>query len=156
MIYFAIDQSSNISGYSVWRDVELVEFGKVQFEGEFIDRIMELKLWMISKIEEYEEEQVEVVIEEIQEQSNMQTFKKLAMLQGCLLLTLRERDIKYHLVYASQWKSSSGIKGKNRAEQKRNTQQYVLEQYGKKCTQDEADAICIGEYIAHKIKNWGQ
>jgi Holliday junction resolvasome RuvABC endonuclease subunit len=155
MIYFAIDQSSNISGYSVWRNTELVEFGKVQFEGEFIDRIFELKLWMISKIDEYEEEQVEVVIEEIQEQSNMQTFKKLAMLQGALLLSLRERDIKYHLVYASQWKSGIGILGKKRAEQKRNTQEYVLQKYGKKCTQDEADAICIGEYMANKIQNWG-
>lgn len=156
MIYFAIDQSSNVSGYSVWQDTELIEFGKVQFEGEFIDRVFELKLWMFSKIDEYNEEKIEVVIEEIQEQSNMQTFKRLAMLQGALLLSLRERDIKYHLVYASQWKSGIGIHGKNRAEQKRNTQQYVLEKYGKKCTQDEADAICIGEYIANKIKNWGQ
>lgn len=156
MIYLAIDQSSNISGYSVWRDKELLEWGKVQFEGEFINRVLELKSWMLSKIEEYEEENIEVVVEEIQEQSNAQTFKKLAMLQGAILVALTEVEIKYHLVYASQWKSYANIKGKNRTQQKQNTQQYVLEKYGKKVTQDEADAICIGEYIANKIENWGR
>jgi Holliday junction resolvasome RuvABC endonuclease subunit len=156
MIYLAIDQSSNVSGYSVWQNKELIEWGKVQFEGEFITRIIELKNWMFSKIEEYEEEEVEVVIEEIQEQANAQTFKKLAMLQGALLVFLEEADIKYHLVYASQWKSAANIKGKNRTEQKQNTQQYVLQKFGKKVTQDEADAICMGEYISYKIQNWGR
>ena len=155
MIYLAIDQSSNISGYSVWQDKELIEWGKVSFEGEFINRVIELKSWMLSKIEEYEEEEVEVVVEEIQEQANPQTFKKLAMLQGAILVALKEADIKYHLVYSSEWKSFAGIKGKSRTEQKQNTQQYVLLKYGKKVTQDEADAICIGEYITTKIKNWG-
>jgi hypothetical protein len=32
--------------------------------------------------------------------------------------------------------------------------------YGEKCTQDEADAICIGKYWCGKIKNnklkWGE
>jgi Holliday junction resolvasome RuvABC endonuclease subunit len=156
VIYLAIDQSSNVSGYSVWKDKELVEWGKVQFDGEFIFRVIELKKWILNKIEEYEEEEVEVVIEEIQEQSNAQTFKKLAMLQGAILVALTEVDIKYHLVYASQWKSAANIKGQSRTEQKRNTQNYVLEKFGKKVTQDEADAICMGEYISRKIENWGR
>jgi Holliday junction resolvasome RuvABC endonuclease subunit len=156
MIYLAIDQSSNVSGYSVWQNEELVEWGKVQFEGEFISRVIELKNWMFSKIEEYEEEEVEVIIEEIQEQANAQTFKKLAMLQGALLVSLEEAEIKYHLVYATQWKSFVHIKSQGRAEQKRDAQKYVLEKYGKKVTQDEADAICMGEYIVFGIKNWGR
>jgi len=155
MIYLAIDQSSNVSGYSVWKDKELTEWGKVQFEGEFVNRILELKTWMLNKIEEYTEDTIEVVIEEIQEQANPQTFKKLAMLQGVLLVALVENNIEYHLVYSSQWKSFLKISGKDRAEQKRNTQKYVLDKYDKKVTQDEADAICIGEFIANKIKNWG-
>jgi Holliday junction resolvasome RuvABC endonuclease subunit len=156
MIYLALDQSSNISGYSVWKDKNLIEYGKVKFDGEFIDRVVSLKNWMRDKIEELESEGlVEVIVEEIQEQSNMQTFKMLAMVQGVLLAELAEHKIKFHLVYASSWKSSSGIKGKNRTEQKRNTQEYILQKYGKKVTQDEADAICIGEYVATKIINWG-
>jgi Holliday junction resolvasome RuvABC endonuclease subunit len=156
MIYLALDQSSNISGYSVWKDRNLIEYGKVKFDGEFIDRVVSLKNWMKDKIEELESEGlVEVIIEEIQEQSNMQTFKMLAMVQGVLLAELAEQKIKFHLVYASSWKANSGIKGANRTEQKRNTQEYILQKYGKKVTQDEADAICIGEYVSTKIINWG-
>lgn len=125
------------------------------FEGEFIDRVIELKNWMLEKIEEYDEEYIEVALEEIQEQSNVQTFKMLAMVQAILLVALREKGIKFHLVYSSQWKSLLGIKGKGRTEQKRNAQAYVMNCYGKKVTQDEADAICIGEYITRKIQNWG-
>jgi Holliday junction resolvasome RuvABC endonuclease subunit len=156
VIYFAIDQSSNVSGYSVWQNKELIEWGKVQFEGEFVFRVIELKKWIFNKIEEFDEDEVEVIIEEIQEQANAQTFKKLAMLQGAILVALTEAEIKYHLVYAAQWKSFVNIKSNNRTEQKRDAQKYVLEKYGKKVTQDEADAICMGEYIVFGIKNWGR
>ena len=156
MIYLSIDQSSNISGYSVWHNKELIEWGKVKFEGEFLTRVIELKFWMLSKIKEFKEQVVEVVIEEIQEQANAQTFKKLAMLQGVLLVALIEINVKYHLVYSSQWKSAAGIKGQNRTEQKQNTQKYVLEKFNQKVTQDEADAICMGEYISSTVENWGR
>jgi len=158
MIYLALDQSSNITGYSVWQDSELIEYGKIKFEGEFIQRVVELNFWMIDKIKEAEQEgqDIQVVIEEIQEQSNMQTYKKLAMLQGVLLAELYKRKIGVHLVYAASWKSSCGIKGRSRTEQKNSAQQHVREKYGYGVTQDEADAICLGEHISSKIQNWGR
>ena len=110
------------------------------------------------KIKEIQQEnqELEVVIEEIQEQSNMQTFKKLAMVQGVLLAELHRRGVRYHLVYAASWKSGCGIAGRTRAEQKRSAQAHIKNQWGFEVTQDEADAICLGEYIATKIKNWGR
>ncbi|NBW19482.1 MAG: hypothetical protein EBR82_67055 [Caulobacteraceae bacterium] len=158
VIYLALDQSSNITGYSVWQDSELIEYGKIKFEGEFIQRVVELNFWMIDKIKEAEQEgqDIQVVIEEIQEQSNMQTYKKLAMLQGVLLAELYKRKIGVHLVYAASWKSSCGIKGRSRIEQKNSAQQHVREKYGYEVTQDEADAICLGEHISSKIQNWGR
>jgi Holliday junction resolvasome RuvABC endonuclease subunit len=113
---------------------------------------------MIDKIKEVQQEdqKIQVVIEEIQDQANAQTYKKLAMVQGVLLAELYKRKIDVHLVYAASWKSSCRIGGRSRSEQKRNAQQYILENYGYKVTQDEADAICIGEHIATKIKNWGR
>jgi Holliday junction resolvasome RuvABC endonuclease subunit len=133
----------------------LIESGKVKFNGQFIFRIIELKNWMVEKIKEYEYDEVEVVLEEIQEQSNAQTFKKLAMLQGVLLVALEEIKIKYHLVYSSQWKNRINIKETDRASQKKAAQAYVLEKYNKSVSQDEADAICIGEYISNGVENWG-
>ncbi len=154
MIIFAIDQSTNISGFSIWRDSELLEYGKVKFEGDFIDRIASLRDWILEKLSQYEEEKIEVVLEEIQQQLNVETFKKLAMLQGALLLTLKDNRIKTHLIYSSQWKSRARIDGKSRAEQKRSAQQHVLNLYKIKASQDEADAICLGEYIAKGRINW--
>jgi len=53
-------------------------------------------------------------------------------------------------VLASSWKSALGIKGRARADQKRNAQAWVNTTYGVKPTQDECDSICIGSY---KVKN---
>lgn len=58
-----------------------------------------------------------------------------------------ELKIPHTAVMSSSWKSTLGIKGKTRPEQKRNAQAYVLNTYKIKCTQDEADAICIGSHI---------
>jgi Holliday junction resolvasome RuvABC endonuclease subunit len=157
MIFLALDQSSNVTGFSVWKDDNLIEYGKVKFEGEFFHRLSQLKSWMLERIDELAaEDDIEVIIEEIQEQSNMLTYKMLAAVQGVLLTKLFERNIKTHLVYSASWKSTCGIKGKNRTEQKQNTQKYILDKYGYKATQDESDAICIGEHIATKQKNWGR
>ena len=65
-------------------------------------------------------------------------------------------EIPNHAVLSSVWKSVVGIKGRARAEQKRNAQQHVTDTYGIKATQDECDAICIGAHIAKKNAgfNW--
>ena len=92
----------------------------------------------------------EVILEDIQMQNNVvnnvQTFKVLAEVFGVLSEMCVALDIPQSAVLASTWKSYLGIKGKARAEQKRNAQAWVVQTYGKKPTQDECDAICIGMY----------
>ena len=78
-------------------------------------------------------------------QQNVHTFKTLAEVYGLIDQLASELKIPHRSYLASSWKSQLGIKGKNRAEQKRNAQKYVLDTYNIKCTQDEADAICIGD-----------
>ena len=54
-------------------------------------------------------------------------------------------------MYASAWKSVCGVRGRARAEQKRNAQAFVETTFGVRATQDESDAICIGfAYINEK------
>lgn len=75
------------------------------------------------------------------------TFQKLAQLQGAIILLCEELRIPYQIVYASEWrKSCDFLKGndKHRNEQKKITQKWVKDTFGLQCTQDEADAICIG------------
>lgn len=73
----------------------------------------------------------------------------MAEVYGVISEVLNSIGIPHTSVLSTSWKSSLGIKGRNRAEQKRNAQKYVNETYGVVATQDECDAICIGE---HKIK----
>ena len=105
----------------------------------------------------------EVAFEDIQLQenvtNNVQTFKVLAEVFGVIYELVTELKIPNSATLASVWKSALNIKGRTRPEQKRNAQQYVLDTYGIKATQDECDAICIGTYIVNekareKIHDW--
>lgn len=58
-----------------------------------------------------------------------------------------EMNITFTLVYPTEWrKTCNFLKGQDskRDSQKKIAQQWVLNTFNKKCTQDEADAICIG------------
>ena len=74
----------------------------------------------------------------------MVTYKNLAMVFGVILEYLEEENISYEIVPSSTWKSKLGIKGRTRPEQKKAAQQYVLDTYKVKASQDTCDAICIG------------
>lgn len=97
----------------------------------------------------------EVAFEDIQMQgqvNNVQTFKVLAEIFGVTQEFLVENGHSYHIVSSNTWKSKLQIKGRTRVEQKRNAQIYVLENFDKKVTQDESDAICIGASIVSDNK----
>lgn len=78
------------------------------------------------------------------------TFKKLAHVQGALIITCIEENIPYTIVPAATWRKTCNVKGRVRSDYKPAAQKHVLEKYGIQATEDEADAICIGE---HGTKN---
>lgn len=151
----ALDQSSRITGWSIFEDGKLVTYGKFNAEtvGTQIGKRLE---YIRNKIKTLIEENniAEVILEDIQMQgnvvNNVQTFKVLAEVFGVLSELLVEMNIPQSAVLASSWKSALGIKGRARAEQKKNAQEWVFKTYSVKPTQDECDSICIGSY---KIKN---
>lgn len=103
----------------------------------------------------------EVVFEDIQLQTgkinNVKTFKVLAEVYGTISCLLAEMGIPQTTVLASVWKSTLGIKGKDRTAQKKAAQEYVLNKYNIKLPQDTVDAICIGEhYIQSKRGAWSK
>ena len=90
-------------------------------------------------------------MEDIQLQANVLTFKTLAEVLGVLYELFTELKIPHSAVLSTVWKSSLGIKGKDRAAQKKNAQEWVIQNYQIKPTQDICDAICIGcHYINSK------
>lgn len=146
----AIDQASVTSGYAVFKEGELVDYGKFTFNDDVIaERLVKIRAKVLELIDTYDIN--EVAFEDIQMQgnvaNNVQTFKVLSEVFGVISETLQERKMKYTVVMAGTWKSTLGIKGRTRPEQKKNAQEYVLKTYNVKAIQDVCDAICIGTHV---------
>lgn len=153
MTILALDQASRTSGYAVFCDDQLIDSGKFTFEdADIAKRLMKIRNKVEELINEFCIEKI--ILEDIQCQgnvvNNLETFKILAEVIGVLTELAAEKNLPYELVYSTVWKSTLQIKGRTRPEQKKNAQQYVLNTYGKKVTQDESDAICIGAHYTKK------
>lgn len=143
----ALDQASHITGWSIFQEDKLIEYGKiVANQGDLGERLYYIKQEVLKLIDKYNID--EIVMEDIQMQNNIinnvQTFKTLAELFGVLYETFTELKIPNSAILASSWKSVLGVKGKDRAVQKKNAQQWVIDNYNIKVIQDIADSICIG------------
>ena len=151
----ALDQASRITGYAIFDGDKLIHYGKIAANSDDVgDRLVYIRNEVNKLIDKYSID--EIILEDIQLQNNVvnnvQTFKTLAEVFGVLYELAAERKIKNSAVLASSWKSTLGIKGRDRAAQKRAAQEWVVNTYNVKPTQDECDAICIGAHIV-KSKN---
>lgn len=162
----ALDAATNITGYSIYDDRDLVSYGTFKTSGEKAEeRIHEVKEWLKAAIAAWEPDFVG--IENIQLQSfgnnqyQVETYRVLANLQGVLVDTLFEACIDHDLVSVNTWRNYCNVgQGTGRENKKKQAQDKVKLWYNQNCTQDEADAICIGKYFAHLLKNnkstWGE
>lgn len=151
------DQSTRCSGWSYFLDGEYVTSGMIDMSNSKLDtdeRSFEMakELWKI--INKYKPE--ELVIEQVQNQSNTKTVIILARLAGMLVGYAEAHGVKTHTIEPSRWRSSlsyaQGPKVK-RAELKKQSIDYVKEKLGVKMSEDRAEAVCIG-FAAHKIYNF--
>lgn len=151
----ALDQASRTTGWAYFEDNKLKQHGKfIADQDDIGDRLFYIKNQIKTLIDKYEID--EVVFEDIQFQKsvngvsvpeNVKTFKTLAMVFGIVYELCVELQMPRTAVLAATWKSKLGIKGKQRNDQKKDAQRFIKETYDIKCSQDEADAICIGTYI---------
>lgn len=147
MNLLALDQATVTSGWSVFKDGKLFDYGKfTATQNDIGDRLHYIRNQVKDLINKYEIN--EVVFEDIQLQNNVvnnvDTFKKLAEVFGIIYELCVDLKLSNSAILASSWKSTLGIKGKDRATQKKNAQQWVMDTYGVKVIQDTADSICIG------------
>lgn len=155
MKILAFDQSSRTSGFAVFEDGNLIDYGKFTYEdSDFGIRLMNIRNKIISLIKKYQPDQI--AFEDIQLQNNVvnnvDTFKKLAEVFGIVYELATELGIPHLIVLSSTWKSSLSIKGRDRAAQKRSAQEWVKNKYNITPTQDECDAICIGAHASLKTE----
>lgn len=154
----ALDQSTTATGWSLFKDERLVDYGVFKPAGDRDKRINDMKSWLEHKIEELSLDvdlELALVLEDIQMQQNVETFKVLAHLQGVLINVGYRMEklgkIKGTSIYfASEWKATCKIAGKLSKEQKKNAQKHIADKYKVKVTQDTCDAICLGEHHIYK------
>lgn len=157
----AFDQALNCTGYAIFdtKCGSLLSYDKFTTKSDSEEgKLKEIRDNVLKLIDDYKP--TRVAIEEIQLQQipgttahgNVETFKKLAHVQGVLYEVMAERDISFEVIPSVTWKSHCGVKGRGRAEQKRNAQAFVLKQYKVKAIQDICDAICIGRYALSENK----
>lgn len=151
----ALDQASKVTGWAIFEDGELKSYGKISLDDPNTDiRLVQLRQSIQTLVANYNID--EVIFEDIQQQNNVannvQTFKVLAEVYGVVSELLQELQIPHSTVLAASWKSTLGIKGRTRAEQKKNAQLYVEQNYGIHVIQDIADAVCIGTHHIKKNK----
>ena len=151
----ALDQASKVMGWAIFEDGELKSYGKISLDDPNTDiRLVQLRQSIQTLVADYNID--EEIFEDIQQQNNVannvQTFKVLAEVYGVVSELLQELQIPHSTVLAASWKSTLGIKGRTRAEQKKNAQLYVEQNYGIHVIQDIADAVCIGTHHIKKNK----
>ena len=104
----ALDQASNITGYAIFSNGNLVKYGKITATGDLGDRLVHIRKSILNLIDTYEID--EVVMEDIQLQNNVgnnvSTFKVLAEVFGVIYETLYEIKIPVSAVLSSVWKNT--------------------------------------------------
>lgn len=158
-VILAFDQASNLTGYSVLKGEELKSYGvlnlkdidlKKNGDTYYDEKVDNVEEFMIRCIEFFKP--TIIIVEDIQQQTNVQTFKDLAYLQGVLKHYLYKNKLPYSVLPPGGWRKELGIKGRKRVDQKANAIAYVKEKFGIDVTEDEADAICIGEASKKLLK----
>lgn len=163
----ALDAATGITGYSVYDNDTLVTYGtfKTDTSQEITAKINQVKKWLQSIIIEIDPDFIGIQNIQLQTfgqgQAQVKTYNALARLQGVLLDTCFEACIDCDLAYAVEWRKYCGInEGTGRENKKKQAQDKVMLWYEQNCTQDEADAICLGKYFVHVLKNskssWGE
>ena len=148
----ALDQSSKITGYTVLEDGKIIKVSHFECIGDDVgDRLVQFRKKIGHLIDEYEID--EIVFEDIQLQdvngsreTGVKTFKVLAEVFGVIHELCSEIKMPYTAVLPIKWKAHFKIAGKGRAQEKKMAQAYVLKNYNIKCTEDEADSLCIALY----------
>lgn len=153
MRIIAFDQSTKITGYSVWDDKELIAHGIVSSdvnENDYIKRIKKTSELVEQLINRYKPDYAN--IEGVQYQKNLNTYHQLSCNQGSIMKILFDKGIEFSITPVNTWRSFNNIKGNEKREKQKEAAIALVEKiYGIQATDDECEAILIGRYITEKL-----
>ena len=157
MKVLALDQSTRVTGYSVFDDAHYIASGvinlqKIEDTGE---RSKQMGLEICKLIEDNKPD--ELIIEEVAMQSNVDTLKKLARIQGMAIGFATAHDIPTHILEPTRWRAALNYRqGPKvaRKELKQQSRDFVKNVLGLNIkSEDENEATAINE-AAHRIYGW--
>ena len=162
MIILSLDLSTKSSGWAVFEDKKLKEYGCITSSStDLVKRIYIMRDGIKKILNKYTIEKV--VVEEVRPEGgfgvgNLQTHRALMWLQAAIGFLLHDEfkktDIEY--VYPSSWRAACGIqngRGIKRTSLKELDIKFVKDNYGIEVNDDIADAICIGHSLINKLNN---
>lgn len=149
MIYLSLDQAMRTTGWAIFEDDELKKYGSFTIPSHHpIEQRLNEFMWELNNLyREYEFD--ELFFEDIQNQNNNETYKKLAYVQATIIIWCYNNNIKFSILSPSHWRSvlkeRCGISfGRKREEQKQKAIEFVQQFFARMVSSDEADAICLG------------
>lgn len=143
----AFDQATENFGVSVFDDGNLVYYKLFVFSGQVNARLCKIdQLVRQVVLDKWEPDYV--VMEDIQYQNGILTYKILAMLLGVIQTACAAAGMPFECVSPNVWRKYAGTCGKNRQEEKKLSIALVKEKYGINVSDDVAEAILIGRYGA--------
>ncbi len=148
----ALDQATRTSGYAVYNNKDLIDYGIFEAQGETdTERALQIKQWLVSLIDQYQIDFVGIEGIQYQTAAGVTTFEILARLQGVLMVTCLEEKIPFKVAHTQTWRLHCGVRGKTRVDRKRSMQLLVKQWFNIQPTEDECDAIGIGKYFSDTL-----
>lgn len=144
-VVLSLDQALRCTGYAVFVGDDLVEHGTLvtNDKSNIDERLASISDNVRSLCDMYLPDVV--VFEDIQDQNNIATYKKLAFVQAVIMLYCFTTGVKWSVMAPSHWRRVlGGSWGRKRDEQKEHAIDLVRQTCGIEVGSDEADAICIG------------
>lgn len=151
-----------------YEEKKLLEYGTWAFESKsytFEQAILHIEALLNEVIQTHDIDAV--FLEDIQLRQNVQSFKRLAQLQGVLVNLCEKTNILYNLVAPTQWQNFCKARGRTTKEIKSKVTsveptakktskilslQFVQDKFEIETVNDNlSDAICIGWYVVNKI-----
>lgn len=156
MKLLALDQASHTTGYAVFENNKPIVISHFEADGEDLgERLVDIRNKIKYLIDKYDIEMV--AFEDIQLQDvkgskevGIKTFKMLAEVYGVVHELVNELGLDYYTIPPIVWKATFKIAGKGRTAEKKMAQEWVNNNYNIKCTEDEADAVCLGTHVIKK------
>lgn len=154
MKIIGLDCSTKSTGFSVFNDKELIDYGCLTASSTDLIKRINLIMSKIKDILQKHPDTKTVIMEEVIPSTgkNIKTWKALIYLQAMIVIYLHNEfpQIKIELIYPNSWRAKIGIHtGRNitRDQLKNEDINFVKQKYNIDVNDDIADAICIAHSL---------